>query len=168
MSSFAQTMTIICAVGTATAAGAFFTFSTFTIAGLKRLGPAQGAAAMQAINEEAPSPLFMLLLFGTGLACLVLMIHAGVNLQDPGSKYRLIAGALYIAGVVVMTIGYHVPRNDLLAGHDPSSLEGIAYWAIYLDEWVRMNHVRTIAPLVAAILFAVSLGMEGSPAVTTR
>jgi uncharacterized membrane protein len=64
MSLFAQTMTIICAVGAATAAGAFFTFSRFTMEGLKRLAPAQGAAAMQAINKEAPTPLFMLLLIG--------------------------------------------------------------------------------------------------------
>ncbi len=50
MSSFAQAMTILCAIGAATAPGTFFTFSTFTMAGLKRLAPAQGAAAMQAIN----------------------------------------------------------------------------------------------------------------------
>ena len=55
MSSFAQTMTIICAVGAGAGAGAFFTFSTFTMARLKRLAPAQGAAAMQAINREAPA-----------------------------------------------------------------------------------------------------------------
>jgi uncharacterized membrane protein len=157
MSTFAQTMTIICAVGSGTAAGAFFTFSTFTMAGLKRLGPEQGAAAMQAINKEAPTPLFMLLLFGTGVACLVLVIYAALHLQDPGSKFRLIACALYIVGVVLITVGYHVPRNDVLAGLDPSSPEGVAYWGIYLKEWVRMNHVRTIAPLVAALLLTMSL-----------
>ena len=160
MSSFAQTMTIICAVGTATAAGAFFTFSTFTVKGLKRLAPAQGAAAMQAINKEAPTPLFMLLLFGTGAACLVLMIYAGLHHQDPGAKYQLIAGAFYIVGVVLLTVGYHVPRNNMLDGLDPNSAEGIAYWAIYLEEWVRMNHVRTIAPLVTAVLLTVSLPVE--------
>jgi uncharacterized membrane protein len=153
-------MTIICAVGAGTAAGAFFTFSTFTMAGLKRLSPAQGAAAMQAINKEAPTPLFMLLLFGTGVACLVLMVCAALNHQAPGSKYQLIAGALYIVGVVLMTVGYHVPRNIVLAGLDPNSAEGIAYWAIYLEEWVKINHVRTIAPLVAAVLFTVSLRVE--------
>jgi len=66
MSPLTQALTIVCATGAATAAGTFFTFSTFTIAGLRRLEPAQGAAAMQAINKEAPTPLFMLLLFGTG------------------------------------------------------------------------------------------------------
>ncbi len=160
MTSFAQTMTILCAVGAATAAGAFFTFSTFTMAGLKRLAPAHGAAAMQAINREAPTPLFMLLLFGTGAACLVLMIYAALHLEDSGSRYQIVGGALYILGVVLLTVGYHVPRNDLLDGLDPNSAEGIAYWATYLEEWVRMNHVRTIAPLVTAVLLAVSLRVE--------
>ncbi len=160
MSPFAQTMTILCAVGAATAAGVFFTFSTFTIEGLKRLAPAQGAAAMQAINKAAPAPLFMLLLFGTGAACLVLMIYAAFHLQDSGARYQLIAGVLYITGVVLMTIGYHVPRNNMLDALDPNSAEGIAYWAVYLEEWVRMNHVRTIAPLVAAVLLTLSLRVE--------
>ena len=160
MSSFARTMTIICAVGAATAAGTFFTFSTFTIEGLKRLAPARGAAAMQAINKEAPTPLFMLLVFGTGAACLVLGIQAALNLDDSASTYQLIACALYIVGVVFLTIGYHVPRNDQLASLDPNSAEGVAYWATYLKEWVRMNHVRTIAPLVAAVLLTVSLQVE--------
>ena len=157
MSPFAQTMTILCAVGAATVAGTFFTFSTFTMRGLERLAPAQGAAAMQAINREAPTPPFMLLLFGTGAACLVLMIYAALHFQDPGSKYQLIAGALYIVGVVLVTGLYHVPRNNVLDGLDPNSAEGIAYWATYLEEWVRMNHVRTIAPLLAAFLLTASL-----------
>lgn len=160
MSPFARTMTIICAVGAGMAAGALFTFSTFTINGLKRLPPAQGAAAMQAINNEAPTPLFMLLIFGTGAACLVLGIYAALHLDDSASVYQLIACVLYVVGVVVVTGVYHVPRNDKLDGLDPNSAEGIAYWATYLKEWVRMNHVRTIAPLVAAALLTVSLRVE--------
>ncbi len=150
-------LTIVCAVGAATAAGAFFTFSDFTIAGLTRLPPARGAAAMQAINKAAPSPLFMLLLFGTGAACIALMIFAAMNLDEPGSTMRLIAGAVYVAGVVLTTVGYHVPRNNRLDRVDPESAEGADYWAVYLKEWVPMNHVRSIAPLVSAVLLVVSL-----------
>ena len=54
MSVFAQTLTILCAVGAGTAAGAFFTFSTFTMEGLKRLSPAQGAAASKAVVDSMP------------------------------------------------------------------------------------------------------------------
>ncbi len=63
-------------------------------------------------------------------------------------------------GVVLTTGGYHVPRNNVLDGLEPNSAEGIAYWATYLQEWVRMNHVRTIAPLVAAVLLTLSLVSE--------
>ncbi len=72
-------------------------------------------------------------------------------------QYRLAAGVLHLVGVGLLTGLYHVPRNNLLDGLDPSSPEGIAYWATYLEEWVRMNHVRTLAPLVAAFLLTVSL-----------
>ena len=76
------------------------------------------------------------------------------------ARYQLIAGALYVVGVVVLTIGYHVPRNDRLDALDPDSVDGIAYWATYLREWVRMNHVRTVAPLAAAVLLAISLHVD--------
>jgi uncharacterized membrane protein len=150
-------LTIVCAVGGAAAGGALFTFSDFTMAGLKRLPPAQGIAAMQAINKEAPSPLFMLLLFGTGAACLTMMVLAGIHLDEPGSSLRLVASGIYVASVVITTITYHVPRNDRLDRVDPESVEGADYWATYQREWISMNHVRSLAPLVAAVMLAVSL-----------
>ena len=97
-------LTIVCAVGATAAGGALFTFSDFTMAGLKGLPPAQGIAAMQAINREAPSPLFMLLLFGTGAACLVMMVLAGIHLDEPGFTLRLVASGIYVASVVITTI----------------------------------------------------------------
>lgn len=157
MTPFTETMTIICAVGAGTAAGTFFTFSTFTTAGLKRLAPAQAMAAMQAINREAPTPLFMLLLFGTAAACVALLLNATWHPQDPASPYQVAAGALYLVGVVATTLGYHMPRNHRLDRFDANSVEGTTYWAVYLEEWVKINHIRTIAPFVAAVLLAVSL-----------
>ncbi|MEQ8718115.1 MAG: DUF1772 domain-containing protein [Acidimicrobiales bacterium] len=160
MSPLLRTLTIVCAVGAATAAGTFFTFSTFTMNGLKRLPPSQGASAMQSINREAPSPLFMILLFGTGAALAVLGVRAALNLDDPAAKYHLAAAGIYLVGVVLLTIGYHVPRNDLLDAVDPVGAEGVAYWGTYLREWVAMNHVRTVAPLVSAVLLSVSLQLD--------
>ncbi|MEO1003172.1 MAG: anthrone oxygenase family protein [Cyanobacteria bacterium J06638_7] len=148
---------IICAVGTAAAGGALFTFSNFTMEGLKRLPPAQGIAAMQSINRAAPSPLFMLLLFGTGAACLGMMLLAGMHLEQPGSSLRLSAGGIYIASVIVTTITYHVPRNNRLDRVDPDSAEGAGCWEVYQREWIPMNHIRSLAPLASAALIAFSL-----------
>ena len=150
-------LTGLCALGAATSAGAFFTFSDFTMQGLRGMEPARGAAAMQAINRAAPSPLFMILLFGTGAACLALGVLAGGRLEETGSWLRVVAAGLYVVGVVITTIAYHVPRNERLDGLDPESEEGRSYWAVYGREWTRMNHVRTLTSLVAAALLVVSL-----------
>ena len=48
----------------------------------------------------------------------------------------------------------------ILCAVGAGTAEGVAYWATYLEEWVRMNHVRTIAPLVAAVLLTLSLRVE--------
>lgn len=150
-------LTILCAVGAAAAGGALFTFSDFTMAGLKQLPAAQGITAMQAINKAAPSPLFMLLLFGTGAGCLAMMVMAGLRHEEPDSTLRLVAGGLYLVGVVFTTITYHVPRNDRLDRVDPESNEGAEFWVTYQRQWIPMNHVRTLAPLVAAMLLGASL-----------
>ena len=115
---------------------------------------------MQEINREAPTPPFMILLFGTGAACAVLGIGAALNLGEASSIYQLIGCVLYILGVVILTPAYHVRRNNRLDGLDPNSPEGVDYWATYLREWVRMNHVRTVAPLIAAVLLTVSLAVD--------
>lgn len=160
MSPLVRTLTMISAVGAATAAGTFFTFSTFTIDGLRRLAPTQGAASMQSINRAAPTPLFMLLLFGTGLSCLVLAIGSATNLEAAHSRYQLVGCALYLLGVVLLTIAYHVPRNERLDAFDPDSAEGVAYWRTYLRQWVPMNHIRTITPIITATLLIISLQMD--------
>lgn len=160
MSQVIPALTTVGAIGAATAAGALFTFSDFTIEGLRQLPPAQGAAAMQSINKAAPSPLFMLVLFGTAAVCLVVGINAATDLGDTAARYRLVACALYLIGVVVVTGAFHVPRNDLLAAVDPDSVEGTRYWATYLAEWVPMNHLRTIVPLISAALLTISLQLD--------
>jgi len=161
MSPLATTLTAICAVGAATAAGTFFDFSTFTMRGLRRLPAPQGAAAMQEINREAPSPLFMTLLFGTGVAFLALGVTAGLDPGQDGAALQIAASALYLVGVVLLTVTYHVPRNNRLDRLDPSSSAGTAYWVTYQREWVSMNHVRTVAPLLSAVLLTVALAGSG-------
>lgn len=158
-----RVLTITCAIGSATAAGAFLTFSTFTIDGLKALPPAQGIAAMQSINRHATAPLFMLVLFGTGAACIGLAVHSLTHLNEPDAKRGLLAASIYLAGVVGLTIGYHVPRNDHLAALDPDSTAAIDYWSTYLTQWVPMNHIRTLAPLITAVILTGSLMKRTQP-----
>jgi uncharacterized membrane protein len=157
MDGFLFALTLATAVGCGLNGGVFFAFSSFVMPGLGRLRPSEGAAAMQSINVTAVTPVFMTALFGTGLACLVLVGWGLVELDEPYAGWLIAATALYLVGVIGLTGVYHVPRNNALARVDPASEEGARVWKTYLVEWTRMNHVRSAAGLAAAALLAVAL-----------
>lgn len=149
-------LTLIAALGAATAGGVFFAFSSFVMAGLTRLAPAGGLAAMQSINVTAVRPLFMSQLFGTAALCLGLSAWA---LADPGDRRAalLIAGAaLYLVGAIGVTIARNVPLNDRIAALDPAGAGAPEAWSRYLRAWVGWNHVRTVASLAGAAAFALA------------
>lgn len=152
-------LAIAALVGAGLNAGVFFSFSTFTMSGLKRLNPSAGAAAMQEINREAPKAPLMSLFFGTAIVSIALIVTESGNLDELAAQYQVAAGALFLVGVIFLTGMYHVPRNNKLDRLDPESSQGQRYWEIYRHQWVRMNHVRTIAPAVAAVLLALSLSV---------
>jgi uncharacterized membrane protein len=138
-------------------AGFFFAFSTTVMNALNRLPASQGMAAMQSINVVVINPLVMSALFGTGVACVVLVIAAFVEWGETYAAYLLVGGLLYLAGVVLLTIGYHVPRNDALAALDPNGADATNFWARYVRTWTAANHLRAVAPLASAALFTVAL-----------
>ncbi|MDJ0952954.1 MAG: DUF1772 domain-containing protein [Acidimicrobiia bacterium] len=150
-------LTIAALIGAGLNAGVFFSFSTFTMSGLRRLEPATGAAAMQEINREAPKAPLMSLMFGTAFVSAALMVDGLQNLDQVPARYQFAAGVLFLVGVIMLTGMYHVPRNNTLDRLDPETNQGQRYWEIYRQQWTRMNHVRTIAPALAAVLLAISL-----------
>lgn len=153
---YPQALTIIAAVGAGVSAGVFFTFSTFVMKALGRLPAAQAISAMNAINKAAPTPLFMLALFGTAAVCITLAVVALTHLDQRWAVYLLIGSALYLVSVV-LTIAYHVPRNDALALVDPRSPGAAHAWAKYLQHWTAWNHVRTVTALAGTAVFILTL-----------
>jgi uncharacterized membrane protein len=150
-------LTLVTAVASGLVAGFFFAFSACVMKSLARRPAAEGVAAMQSINIVVINVFCMGAIFGTGLASIVLVVMSLVDWGDPYAVYLLIGGALYLAGVVLLTIAYHVPRNDALAKLDPNSAEAASYWKQYVTSWTAANHVRTIAPLASATLFTIAL-----------
>jgi uncharacterized membrane protein len=124
---------------------------------LARTGLAQGIAAMNAINIEIVRSLFMPFFLGTTLACAALAVLACFRLGEPGAIAMLAGGVIYVLGMFVVTAVFNVPLNDALAAVDPASADGAALWARYLKEWTLWNHVRTIASLMASVLFTIAV-----------
>ncbi|MBR0801415.1 DUF1772 domain-containing protein [Bradyrhizobium jicamae] len=90
-------------------------------------------------------PLFL----GTTLACL--------RWQERGAIAVICGGALYVAGMFVVTVGFNVQLNDQLAAADTATGAATPVCARYLTEWTFWNHVRTIASTAAAVLFIVAI-----------
>lgn len=142
--------TLAAALGCALVGGVFFAFSSFVMAGLGRLPPAHGAAAMQQINVTAVRPAFMTAFFGTAALCLALVVVSIVGWGDRRAWLLLVGSALYLVGSILVTVARNVPLNDALAAVDAASAEGATVWADYLRTWTAWNTVRTIASLAAA------------------
>lgn len=140
----------ISALGCGLIAGIFFAFSTFVMKALAELPPAQGIAAMQSINVVVINRWFMTLFFGSGVACLLLAIFAILHWQTPGAAWLFAGSAFYLGGTIFVTILCNVPRNNILAALDPTTVQSATAWEKYVSSWTAWNHVRTIAALVAS------------------
>lgn len=148
------------AVSGAVVAGVFFAFSTFVMAGLDRAQPVEAIAAMRGINAEAQAngP-FLTLFMGATVLALAAGVAALVKRSEPGTGYVLAGAALGLVAFVV-TVAVNVPLNDRLAAVDPSGLsaaDALREWRAYLGPWTAWNHVRTVAPLLSAVLILLGL-----------
>lgn len=134
--------------------GAFFVFSNFVMASLGRLPAAEGARAMQEINRGAPNPGFMATLMGAGVTGAVLALTAS---GAPGAWWQIAGGSMSTATALI-TMAFHVPRNNRLDRVDADTTEGQAEWTGYVRSWTRGNHVRTATSTlsVAFLVMAVA------------
>lgn len=144
-------------LGTGLVAGVFCGFSTFVMRGLASLPPAQGVAAMNAINVAAVTPAFMLVFAGSAVLCAMIAVVTFVLWPDEGKVELLLGSALYLFGSFGLTVMANVPRNDALLKLDPGTPEAAAYWPTYVREWTAWNHVRTAASAAAAVVYVLAL-----------
>ncbi|UYN93772.1 MAG: DUF1772 domain-containing protein [Enhydrobacter sp.] len=141
------------ALGSGTVGGIFFAFSNFVMAALGRLPPAQGAAAMNAINVTVLNPLFFVVFFGTGFLGLALLFVSIMLWPEPGARWLLAAALTYLVGCIGVTMVFNVPLNNAL-GAAPNDGE---LWTRYRRVWTAWNTVRTLACIAASGLFVAAL-----------
>ncbi|WP_210587523.1 DUF1772 domain-containing protein [Streptomyces sp. GESEQ-35] len=150
-------LTALGVVGTGLVAGVFCAFSTFVMRGLAALPPAQGVAAMKAINVAALRPPFMLVFIGSAVLCAVIAVVTFVLWPDEGTVELLLGSGLYLFGSFGLTMVANVPRNDALLKLDAGTPEAAAYWTTYVREWTAWNHVRTVASAAAAVSYVLAI-----------
>ena len=148
---------LLATIGSGLTGGIFYAFSTFVMQALAKQPSAQGIATMQAINITVINPWFMLAFFAPAVAGILLSISLLFQWQQSVGVYWLTGSLLYLIGTIGVTIFGNVPLNNALANVKSDSVEGKELWTKYLTDWTFWNHVRTIAALLAATLYALAL-----------
>ncbi|PZU58401.1 MAG: hypothetical protein DI547_10115 [Sphingobium sp.] len=154
MTALEATLIIAATIGTGLIGGLFFAFSNFVLHALDRLPAAQAIMAMQRINATVLNPLFLGIFFGTAV---IAVAAAALSLSSRGDAavwLSVLGAALYVGGVVVVTMRYNVPLNNRLAAIATSHADPSDDWAAYARPWLQWNHVRTVASLIACASFA--------------
>ena len=144
------------ALGSGLMAGVFFAFSNFVMAALKRLAPAEGIRAMQAINVTVLNRLFLSVFMGTGAISIAAIVLSFLQ-PAPVGYYALFGAAVYLLGCILVTMRGNVPLNKALAALDLQAPDAPARWSDYVRDWTRWNHVRTAACVVALVLFILAI-----------
>jgi uncharacterized membrane protein len=150
-------LTLASAVSAGLMAGVYFAFSSMVMPGLRRLRPAEAVRSMQAINLAVINPWFLTAFVGSAALSLVSVIFSFTRWGEEEAIYLLVGGLLLIFGSLVLTGGYHIPRNNALGLIDADGPEAKERWERYDSEWTSWNHIRAIACLAAAVLLAAGL-----------
>jgi len=154
--SLVEWVLLVTAVLCGVAGGVFFAFSTYVMPALDRVAPAQAVAAMQAINVAAVAP-FTTVQGAPAVLSVALIVDALFDWRGTASALIVAAGVVYIGGLIALTGGYHVPRNNALDRVDAAGPEAAAAWRRYAGPWTRGNHIRALAGALAAGLFIAAL-----------
>lgn len=144
---------------TGLSAGLCFTWSNSITPGIGRLDDLGYLMSFQSMNKTILNPIFFIVFFGPfflGLINLYLFRNASSSLF----WLVTIATAIYILGVVLVTIFGNVPLNEILDKTDLSiaSREDIkSLRNIFEVKWNRLHLIRTLSSLVSFILLIASL-----------
>jgi uncharacterized membrane protein len=156
----AMVLLVVAALGCGIMAGLLFAFSNFVMRSLARQSVASGIRAMQAINADIQNPLFFLLFVGTAIASLAVVVSAGIGFSERGALTAMIGGALYLCGVIGVTVFRNVHLNNRLDSIDPDGHDAPQRWEEFLARWTPWNHVRTVAAMLACLLLILSIHLS--------
>lgn len=144
-------------LGSALIGGVFFAFSSFIMKALARVPSSKGIAAMQSINVIVINPSFLGAFMGTALLSVAVVILLFASGSYPSMLLFAGGAVVYFVGTFVVTIFGNVPLNNQLAAVSATHSDASALWGEYLKQWTMWNHVRTLAAMLAALLYTLGL-----------
>lgn len=157
MNAVNPTVVTIALLGSALIGGVFFAFSSFVMKALARVPSSEGIAAMQSINLVVINPSFLGTFLGTAFLSLGIAGLALLSFEHPAMKFYLLGACCYFVGTFLVTMVGNVPLNNKLASISANDPNSVNLWEHYLDKWTKLNHLRTVAAMLAVLLYVLGL-----------
>lgn len=151
---FIRSAVLVLAVLFGVMAGFFFAFSNTVMPGLDLMAGTEALHAMQNINIAVRNSVFFGVFASTPALSIALTVLCLVS-----GRYRrigillLLAMAIYLIGVVVLTGAINVPMNRSLALLASMTAND---WLVWSAEWTLSNHARMVASVVSLALAIVA------------
>jgi uncharacterized membrane protein len=142
------------ATTTALMAGLFFAWSFSVTTGLAKLSNIEYIRAFQAMNRAIQNPLFFICFMGTAI---LLPFSTFLYYQQPPSLrfwFLLTASALYLIGVMGVTMAGNVPLNESLDAFNSqaATVQEVAFQRQQFEgTWNKLNNIRTVASILSII-----------------
>lgn len=144
------------ALWSAVVGGVFSAFSEFIMSALLRAEPAAGIEAMQLINRDVIRTQFVAGILSIAVFSVLFAGYGLAVFEGAARTVLVLAAIVYFPAVFGVTIFGNVPMNNRLEALDHTSAEARTYWSEYGRRWTRLNHVRSLASIATAGLYAVA------------
>lgn len=149
---------IVAACGSGLIAGVFFAFSSFVMKAFNQLRADQSVMTMQVVNRIVVRSHFIVVFLATAIVSIAILILLWVLQPGAAGELLLLGCVSYLAGAFLVTIVFHVPRNNNLSVINPDSRGAERAWVTYTTTWTAWNHVRTAAASAAMVFFILAAG----------
>ncbi|KAA3620633.1 MAG: DUF1772 domain-containing protein [Flavobacterium sp.] len=149
---------IVLVVLTGLSAGLCFTWTNSITPGIGRLNDLGFLQSFQQMNRTILNPLFFIVFFGPFFLNL-LNIYLHRNQSNQIFWMLVVAGVLYILGVVVVTILGNVPLNEILDKTDLTRINALELKSLrdrFEGPWNRLHFIRTITATTSFILLLIT------------
>ena len=141
------------ALWSAVIGGVFSAFSEFIMKALLQSDTSCGIEAMQEINKTVIPTQFVAGIMIIPVLSIALAIYWLIAFEGPARLMLILAAAVYVSSVFLVTMFGNVPMNNKLDALDAKNPEAAVYWKEYGRDWTRFNHVRSVGSIVTAIIY---------------
>ena len=160
--TFQHTTMLLVTVLTGLTAGLCFTWSNAVTPGIGQLDDLTFLKAFQGMNRSILNPLFFIVFLGPTIVHAI-NVYTHRNAEVTTLWIYAMAAALFIIGVVLVTIFKNVPLNEVLDKTDlltASKEELVELRALFENPWNRWHRVRTISSFVSFSLLVIQLILQ--------